>query len=78
MSPIFDFFGTVRLFSKKFLMSQKGPLRVFSYFATECMLINPEGSPLYIFRHYATFSERRNVKNFMFFFQTKCFALFEP
>ena len=32
------------------------------------MLINPEGSPFYIFRHYATFFERKKFfKNFNFF-----------
>ena len=37
----------MRLFFEKFFNVSKGsPLRVFSYFATECMLINPKGSPL--------------------------------
>ena len=32
------------------------------------MLINPEGSPFYIFRHYATFFERKNIfQKFQFF-----------
>ena len=32
------------------------------------MLINPEGSPFYLFRHYATFFERKKFfKNFNFF-----------
>ena len=33
-------------FRKIFNVSKGSPLRVFSYFATECMLINPKGSPL--------------------------------
>ena len=45
-------------------MSQKGPLRVFWYFAAECMLINPKGPPFCIFWHHATFSERKNPKFF--------------
>ena len=55
-SPLWIFFGTVRLFFEKIFNVPKGsPLRVFSYFATECMLIHPKGFPFYIFRHYATF-----------------------
>ena len=49
--PPFGFFSALcDFFSKKFLMFQKGPpLRVFSYFATECMLINPKGPPFTFF-----------------------------
>ena len=59
------FFGTVRIFfSKIFIFSKESPLRIFWYFATKSMLMNPKGSPLFIFRHYATFSK---------FFQKKFF-----
>ena len=30
------------------------------------MLIKPKGSPFYIFRHYATFSERKIISSFFF------------
>ena len=58
-------------------MSPKGPpFDFFCYFATECVIINQKGSPFYIFRHYATFSER----NFFFenfeFFSKKMFCAF--
>ena len=33
------------------------------------MLINPEGSPFYIFRHYATFFERKKFSKISIFFQ---------
>ena len=33
------------------------------------MLIKPKGSPFYIFRHYATFSERKNIQKIQVFFQ---------
>ena len=33
------------------------------------MLINPEGPPFYIFRHYATFFERIFFQKFQVFFQ---------
>ena len=67
--PLSIFFGT-----KIFKVSKESPLRVFWYFATECMLMNPKGSPLFIFRHYATFSK--------FFFKkitfSKSFSNFVP
>ena len=63
--PFNFFFGTVRIFfSKIFIFSKESPLRIFWYFATKSMLMNPKGSPLFIFRHYATFSK---------FFQKKFF-----
>ena len=70
----FVFFGTVRLFD--FFMPQRVS-SFFSYFATECMVINREGSAFYIFRHYAAFSKEKHSK-ISFFSQKKCFALFEP
>ena len=58
--PFRFFFSTVRL-CENFSKSPKGPPPSFlKYFATECMLMNPKRSPFYIFRHYATFSERKN------------------
>ena len=50
-------------------MSPKGPpFEFFCYFATECVFINQKGSPFYIFRHCATFSERIFFfENFKFF-----------
>ena len=63
--PPFIFFGTVRIFFRKFFkVSKESPLRIFWYFATECMLVNPKGSPLFIFWHYATFSKFFFKKNF--------------
>ena len=75
--PFQFFFGTVRIFfSKIFNFSKESPLRIFWYFATENMLMNPKGSPLFIFRHYATFSKffskiffkKKFQKNFQKFF----------
>ena len=55
-------------------MSQKSPpFEFFWYFATDYMLIKPKGSPFYIFRHYATFSESKNSKISSFFRKKKCF-----
>ena len=69
----FGFFWHCATFFRKFLNVPKGsPLRVFWYFATECMLINPEGFPFYIFRHYATFFERKKIQKFQFFFKMFC------
>ena len=63
--PPLIFFGTVRSFFRKyFKVSKDSPLQVFWYFATECKLMNPKGSPLFIFRHYATFSNFFSKKNF--------------
>ena len=67
--PPLDFFRHCATFFRKFFNVPKGsPLWVFWYFATECLLINPEGSPFYIFRHYETSFERNFFfKNFNFF-----------
>ena len=68
--PFGFFFGTVRLFFRKkiFNVSKWSPFEFFSYFATECMLINPKGSPFYSFRHFATFLEEKFFfKNYKFF-----------
>ena len=66
--PFQFFFGIVFIFFRKFFnVSKESPFRVFRYFAIEYMLIKPKGPPFYIFRHYATFSEK-NFKNFKFFF----------
>ena len=65
------FFGTVRnvFFRKFFKVSKESPLQVFWYFATESMLMNPKGSPFFIFRHYATFSKFFSKKKFQKNFQ---------
>ena len=61
----FHFFSALcELFSKIFNVSKESPLRIFWYFATDSMLMNPKGSPLFIFRHYATFSKFFFKKNF--------------
>ena len=75
--PPYSIFGSVRLFFEKIFSVSKGsPLRVFSNFATECMLINPKGS-------YSTFfgTMRLFLKEFFFqklqvFFQKKMFCAF--
>ena len=76
--PPFNFFSALCefFFSKIFNFSKESPLRIFWYFATENMLMNPKGSPVFIFRHYATFSKffskiffKKNFqKNFQKFF----------
>ena len=68
--PFQFFFGTVRNFFRKFFkVSKESPLRVFRYFATKCMLMNPKGSPFFIFRHYATISKFFSKKIFQKKFQ---------
>ena len=69
-----DFFRHCDFFEKVFNVPKRSPLRVFSYFATECMLIHP----FYIFRHCATFFERIFFQKLQVFFQKNVFALFEP
>ena len=95
-SPLWIFFGTVRLFFENFLMYTTGraqrvppldffrhcatffrkffnvpkgsPLWVFWYFATECLLINPEGSPLLHFSALCDFFWKKNFfQKFQFF-----------
>ena len=39
---------------------------IYWYFETECMFINPKRSHFYIFRHYATISERKKNTNPIF------------
>ena len=63
--PPFNFFRhCANIFWKIFFDFSKESLPVFWYFATECMLINPKGSPLFIFRHSATFFERKKYEVF--------------
>ena len=40
------------------------------------MSIKPKGSPFYIFRHYATFSERKKIQKFQVVFSKKVFSAF--
>ena len=60
-----DFFGTGRLFSI-FLSLKRLPLQVFSYFAAECMLINPKGSP---FLHFLALCDilKKKIQKFQIF-----------
>ena len=46
-TPSLEYFRLCETFFSNVL--KRSPLRVFSYFATECMLINPKGSPLLLF-----------------------------
>ena len=70
--PPFNFFRhCANFFSKIFNFSKESPLRIFLYFATESMLMNPKGSPLFIFRHYATFSKFFSKKTFQKKFSKK-------
>ena len=65
----FGFFRNCATFFRKFFNVPKGsPLWVFWYFATECLLINPEGSPLLHFSALCDFFWKKNFfKNFNFF-----------
>ena len=64
-------------FSKIFNVSKESHLRIFLFFATDSMLMNPKGSPLFIFRHYATFSKFFSKKKFFKnFFFNKIFNFF--
>ena len=56
-------------------MSQKSPTFEFFDILQQNMLIKPKGSPFYIFRHYAAFSERKKFKNVKFFLK-KVFCAF--
>ena len=62
--PFQFFFDTVRIFFSKIFNFSRVPPSDFLYFATESMLMNPKGSPLFIFRHYATFSKFFSKKIF--------------
>ena len=75
MGPLSIFFQHCATFFGRFSLSPKGPpIRVICYFATECMLTNPKRFPVYIFGHYATFTERErlshDIKIFSVFFQS--------
>ena len=67
------FFRHCATFFENFLMSQKSHPFEFFDILQQNMLIEPKGSPFYIFRHYATFSERKKIK-FQVFFQKKICA----
>ena len=69
-SPLWIFSAMCDFFFENFLMSSKGPLRVFCYFSTEFMLINPKGVPLLHFSALCDiFRKKINVKISSFFFQ---------
>ena len=67
--PPLDFFRNCATFFRKFFNVPKGsPLWVFWYFATECLLINPEGSPLLHFLALCDFFWKKNFfQKFQFF-----------
>ena len=64
--PPFQFcFGTVRNFFRKiFKVSKESPLRVFLIFCNRMYVNESQRVPLFIFRHYATFSKFFFKKNF--------------
>ena len=71
--PPFNFFRhCANFFSKFFKVSKESPLRVFWYFATECVLMNPKGSPFSFFgtmRHFQSFFQKNFFKKiFKFYF----------
>ena len=64
--PLLIFFGAANFF-RKFLCLKRVPLRVFDILQ-QCMLMNPKGSPLFIFQHCATFFERKKYEVFFSIF----------
>ena len=77
--PPFIFFSAMcEIFFRKFFkVSKDSPP---SNFAIECMLMNPKGSPLSIFRHYATFSKffsKKISKKFSNFVPSRETAIFQ-
>ena len=63
--PLSIFFGIVRLFFKNFLMYQKSPpFEFFDILQQNICWWSPKGPPFYIFWHYATISERKNIQKF--------------
>ena len=65
--PPFNFFSALCEFSKIFNVSKESPLRIFSYFATESMLMNPKGSPFSFFgtmRRFRSFFKKKFQKIF--------------
>ena len=75
-SPLWIFFGTMRLFFENFLMSPKGPPSRFLIFCNGMYVNKSRRSPFYIFRHYATFFERKNFSKISRFFSKKLFCAF--
>ena len=66
--PPLDFFRNCATFRKFFNVPKGSPLWVFWYFATECLLINPEGSPLLHFSALCDFFWKKNFfQKFQFF-----------
>ena len=56
------FFGIVRLFSKIFQCLKRVPISSFLIFCNRIYVNKAQRVPFYIFRHYATFSERKKSK----------------
>ena len=76
-SPLWIFFGTVRLFFENFLMSPKGPPFEFFVILQQNACLEIKKGPLfYIFRHCATFSERIFFPKISSFFSKKMFCAF--
>ena len=65
--PLWIFFGTVRLFFENCFMHPKGPPSSFLIFCNGMYVNKSRRVPFYIFRHYATFFERKKFKTFTFF-----------
>ena len=75
--PPLDFFRNCATFFRKFFNVPKGsPLWVFWYFATECLLINPEGSPLLHFSALCDFFWKKIFFQKFHFFSKKVFYAF--
>ena len=75
--PPFGFFRNCATFFRKIFYVPKGsPLWVFWYSATECLLINPEGSPLLHFSALCDFFWKKNFFQKFHFFSKKSVSRF--
>ena len=67
-SPLWIFFRHCATFRKFFNVPKGSPFEFFWYFATECLLINPEGSPLLHFLALCDFFwKKKFFQKFQFF-----------
>ena len=62
--PLNFFRQCAKFFLKIFNVSKEFLFQFFSYFATECMLINPKESPFSIFGTLRHFSKEKSTKSF--------------
>ena len=78
-SPLWIFFGTVRLFFENFLMSPKGPPLSFLIFCNG-MFVNKSRRvpPFTFFGTMRLLLKEKIFSKISIFFQKKCFTLFEP